>query len=123
MNVQSIGLKREEPCSMLRDQAQEYIYRIIYNIYFQTKIIFISYWFLNLRFCFFSLHASNPILSYPVVRFQRGTCWYLFSGSEALVGGTGEDHGSKVGAEATRLEDEITDDAAEAGDDGGHTAG
>jgi hypothetical protein len=63
------------------------------------------------------------MLSYPVLRCQHGTWWYLFSGSEVLVGGAGEDHGSEVGAEASRLEDEITDEGVEAGDDGGQTAG
>jgi hypothetical protein len=59
---------------------------------------------------------SNPILSCPILRFQHGR--YLFRGSEVLVGGTGEG-----GAETTRPEDEIADEGAETGDDGGQAAG
>jgi hypothetical protein len=60
--------------------------------------------------------VTNPILSCPILLFQRGRS--LFRGSEAFAGGTGEDS-----AETTRPEDEIADDGAETGDDGGHAAG
>jgi hypothetical protein len=60
--------------------------------------------------------VPNPILSCPILRFQRGR--YLFRGSEVYVGGTRED-----GAETTRPEDEIADEGAEAEDDGGQATG
>jgi hypothetical protein len=60
--------------------------------------------------------VSNPILSCPILRFQHGR--YLFRGTEVLVGGPEED-----GAERTRPENEIADEGAEAGDDGGQAAG